>query len=72
MQGSAEDYGVIYLGRKLFRAGEACVAFSRVKSLDGLFIEELDCSKLTGKVLCNNEAFQEMNRMKNCRPPSAS
>ena len=63
MQGSTVDYAVIYLGRKLFAAGQAYVALSRVKSLDGLLIEELDCSKLTGKVPCNNEALQEMDRI---------
>ncbi|GBN91231.1 hypothetical protein AVEN_249620-1 [Araneus ventricosus] len=61
-QGSTVDYAVIYLGRKLFAAGQAYVAVSRVKSLDGLLIEELDCPKLTGKVPCNNEALEEMDR----------
>ncbi|GFT54068.1 hypothetical protein NPIL_183491 [Nephila pilipes] len=39
---------------------------------DGLLIEKLDCSKFTGKVPYNNEALQEMDRMGNYRPPSAS
>ncbi|GBN09263.1 hypothetical protein AVEN_188312-1 [Araneus ventricosus] len=72
MQGSTVDYAVIYLGRKLFVAGQAYVALSLVKSLDGLLIEELGCSKLTGKVPCNNEALEEMDRMRNYRPPSVS
>ncbi|KAF8763534.1 hypothetical protein HNY73_021712 [Argiope bruennichi] len=71
MQGSTVDYAVIYLGRNLFAAGQAYVALSRVKSLDGLLIE-LDCLKLIGKVPCNNEALQEMDRMRNYGPPSAS
>ncbi|GBM87988.1 hypothetical protein AVEN_139907-1 [Araneus ventricosus] len=71
MQGSTVDYAVIYVGRNLFAAGQPYVALSRVKSLDGLLIEELDCSKLAGKVPCNNEALQEMDRMRNYRPPSA-
>ncbi|GBM49210.1 hypothetical protein AVEN_158184-1 [Araneus ventricosus] len=72
MQGSTVDYAVIHLGRKLFAAGQAYVALSRVKSLDGLLIGELDCSKLTGKVPCSNEALEEMDRMRNYRPPSVS
>ncbi|GBM41980.1 hypothetical protein AVEN_3603-1 [Araneus ventricosus] len=55
------DYAVIYLGRKLFAAGQAYVALRRVKSLDGLLIEELDCSKLAAKVPCSNGALQEMD-----------
>ncbi|GFS38212.1 uncharacterized protein TNIN_206271 [Trichonephila inaurata madagascariensis] len=72
MQGSTVDYAVTYLERKLFAAGQAYVALSRVKLLDGLLIEELDCSKLIEKVPCNNEALQEMDRMRNYKPPSAS
>ncbi|GFW16816.1 uncharacterized protein TNCV_2759441 [Trichonephila clavipes] len=53
-------------------AGQAYVVLSLVKSLDGALIEELDCSKLTGKVPCNNEALQEIDRRRNYRPPSAS
>lgn len=55
IQGSTVDYVVIYLGQKLFAAGQAYVVLSRVKSLNGLLTEELDCSKLTGKFPCNNE-----------------
>ncbi|KAF8784350.1 hypothetical protein HNY73_010038 [Argiope bruennichi] len=72
MQRSPVDYSVIYLGRKLFAADQTYVSLSRVKSLDGPLIEELDYLKLTGKVPCNNEALQEMDRMRNYRPPSAS
>ncbi|CAG9761349.1 unnamed protein product [Ceutorhynchus assimilis] len=49
MQGSTVENAVIYLGPKLFEEGQTCVALSRVKSLNGLRIEELDCAKLTGK-----------------------
>ena len=37
---------------------------TRVRSLDGLGIQELDCTKLTGKKPCNNEALAEMERQR--------
>ncbi|GBL93040.1 hypothetical protein AVEN_54667-1 [Araneus ventricosus] len=65
MQGCTVDYTVIYLGSKLFKEGQAYVVLSRVKSMDGLIIEDLDCSKLTGKKPCNVTALAEMDRMRN-------
>ncbi|GBP69404.1 hypothetical protein EVAR_54823_1 [Eumeta japonica] len=47
MQGCTVDHAVIYLGSRLFAAGQAYVALSRCRSLEGIRIEELDCSKLT-------------------------
>lgn len=64
MQGSTVDYAVIDLGSALFADGQAYVALSRVRSLEGLLILELDCSKLTGKKSCNNNALQEMDRLR--------
>ncbi|GFR06545.1 ATP-dependent DNA helicase [Trichonephila clavata] len=73
MQGSTVDYAVcIFLGQKLFAAGQAYFALSHVKSLEELLIEELDCSNGTGNVPRNNEALQEMDRTRNYRPPSSS
>ena len=64
MQGSTVDHAVIYLGPRLFKAGQAYVALSRVRSLDGLMIEELDCSKLLGSTPCNKDALAEMARLR--------
>ncbi|CAG9771519.1 unnamed protein product [Ceutorhynchus assimilis] len=64
MQGSTVDYAVIYLRPKLFALGQAYAALSRIKSLDGLLIEDLDISKLTGKTPCNIDALAEMHRLR--------
>ncbi|GFV83398.1 ATP-dependent DNA helicase [Trichonephila clavipes] len=66
MEGSTVDYAAVYFGSKLFAAGQAYVALSRVISLEGLLIEELDCSKLIDKRPCHNDAFHEMNRLETC------
>ncbi|KMQ83612.1 atp-dependent dna helicase pif1-like protein [Lasius niger] len=64
MQGCTVDNAVVFLGSKLFAKGQAYVALSCVRSLNGLRIEELDLSKLTGLTPCNEAALDEMKRMR--------
>lgn len=70
MQGCTVDHAVVYLGKSLFQDGQAYVALSRVRSLEGVRIVELDCGKLTGKKPCNEDAIREMERMRNYQPPN--
>ena len=64
MQGHTVDYAVIYLGSWLFAAGQAYVALSRGRSLDCIQIEELYCSKLAEEVPRNDDALNEMVRLR--------
>lgn len=64
MQGSTVDRAVINLGPSVFAPGQAYVAMSRVRSLEGLVFEELDCTKLMGKHVCNSSALSEMERLR--------
>ena len=54
--GSTVDYAVINLGFDLFARGQAYVALSRIRSLDGVLIEDLNCEKLTGKKPCHEKS----------------
>ncbi|GBP80550.1 hypothetical protein EVAR_39420_1 [Eumeta japonica] len=64
MQGCTVDHAVIYLGSRLFAAGQAYVALSRVRTLDGIRIEER-LLEVNRKTPCNSEALNEMNRLRN-------
>jgi ATP-dependent exoDNAse (exonuclease V) alpha subunit len=69
MQGCTVDNAKVYLGPGLFAKGQAYVSLSRVRSLDGLQIDELDCSRLMGLGCCNTDALAEMERMRHYQPP---
>lgn len=69
MQGCTVDYAVVYLGKCLFQKGQAYVALSRVRSLDGVRIVDMECSKLSGKIPCNEKAIEEMERLRKYNPP---
>ena len=43
------EHAVVYLGRALFAKGQAYVALSHVRSLDGWKTVELDCLKLKAR-----------------------
>jgi hypothetical protein len=60
MQGTTVCTAVVNLGSKLFAPGQAYVALSRVMSLNGLRLDELDCGKLTNE---NTDTLKEMERL---------
>jgi hypothetical protein len=61
MQGTTVCSAVVNLtGANLFAPGQAYVALSRVRSLNGLRLDEPDCGKLTNENTANTDALKKM------------
>ena len=59
-QGITLEYANINIGSNIFEFGQSYVALSRVKSLEGLFIQGLDFSKIRS----NPKVIQFYNSLK--------
>ncbi|KAL0892661.1 hypothetical protein ABMA27_014384 [Loxostege sticticalis] len=64
LQGCTLDKAVINLGRSLFAKGQAYVALSRVRTIEGLFISALDHNKLL-KNPHDSRSLAELDRLRN-------
>ncbi|KAI5632228.1 PIF1-like helicase domain-containing protein [Phthorimaea operculella] len=64
LQGCTLDRAVVDLGKSLFAKGQAYVALSRLRSLDGLFICSLDPNKLL-KYPHDINSLKELERLRN-------
>jgi hypothetical protein len=63
VQGTTVCTAVVNLESKLFEPAQAFVALSRVRSLTGLRLDELDCEKHTNENTANTDALKEMERL---------
>ncbi|XP_026331489.1 ATP-dependent DNA helicase PIF1-like [Hyposmocoma kahamanoa] len=64
LQGTTLDKAVIDLGKKNFAKGQIYVALSRVKTLEGIVLSDLDANKLLSRPH-DEKALTEMTRLRN-------
>lgn len=64
LQGTTLDKAVIDLGKKVFAKGQIYVALSRVQTLDGIALSDLEANKLLNRPH-DEKAFIEMQRLRN-------
>ncbi len=64
-QGSTLDFAICDLGSSIFADGQAYVALSRVRSLDGLLIKNLH----SHRIKANKDALTYVNNLKPVKPP---
>ncbi|XP_047993596.1 ATP-dependent DNA helicase PIF1-like [Leguminivora glycinivorella] len=64
LQGTTLDKAVIDLGKKNFAKGQTYVALSRVKTLEGIVLSDLDANKLLNRPH-DEKALKEMLRLRN-------
>jgi len=61
-QGLSLDCAIVDLSNKVFCAGMAYVAVSRVRSLDGLYLTSFD----PVSIIVSNDCLKEVNRLRSC------
>ena len=64
LQGTTLEKAVIDLGKKNFAKGQVYVALSRVKTLEGIALSDLDSNKLLSRPH-DERALLEMTRLRN-------
>ena len=68
LQGSTINKAVVNLGKKYFAPGQKFVALSRCKSFDGIEIDEISPEGLIEGEICNEDALEEMDRLRKLPP----